>query len=627
MKDTIRTIAFTASEPGVVKKDDGFVFTFDPGDVRDRECGVILYGPGETIKRIPFPEGCRFGNLLSMKITGINPGIFSYRFYIDNETVNDPYAPACTGFKGFGKAVPEESIRALLKTGDFDWGKDESPQTPYEDSILYGLNVRAFTMHRSSGVSKKGTYEGIAEKIPYLKELGVTGIVLMPTYEFDECSAMRLRKKPRDQEEAKTFSNDTEVTEKVNCWGFVGGSYFAPKASYAASSDPTVSFKTMVRELHKAGLEVIMQFYFPADTMQLMILRAIKHWVSEYHVDGFRISGFQVPYRLLIEDPYLKRTKLWFTNIPYDELSTVSEHPSFRNLASDNGNFRYDMRRFLKADEGMLSAYLNYQKCNPSRHAVINYISDYDGFTLFDLYAYERKHNEANGEQNRDGNDINFSWNCGTEGPSRKKSINQQRIRQIKNAITILMLSSGTPYLFSGDEFLNSRGGNNNAYCQDNDTGYVKWKDTDMSREILAFTKEMIRFRKEHRILHMPEELKVLDTKGEGYPDLSYHGYEAWRPDLSFISRMIGMFFYGPYSGEKDAPSVYIGVNMHWENHRLALPKFKNGLKYEKKIDTGNGTGTAKENEIPVGERSIVVYEAIPMKDMSGKRSRTGKKK
>ena len=254
------------------------------------------------------------------------------------------------------------------------------------------------------------------------------------------------------------------------------------------------------------------------------------------------------------------------------------------------------------------------QRNNPRNCAVVNYLADYDGFSLYDMVSYDRKHNEANGEYNRDGTDHNYSWNCGFEGECRKKSVLDLRKKQIKNALAFLFLSQGVPYLFSGDEFGNTRYGNNNAYCQDNDTGYIKWKTGKLQDEILGFTKVLIRFRKEHSILHSQKELKILDTLGCGYPDISYHGTEAWRPDLSYISRMIGIMLCGNYAEKQDEPSIYIAYNMHWIEHELALPKLPKGEKFVPVL-------WSEEIMRPVSDDSVGKNEAAEKEDSSGKKA------
>lgn len=600
-------------------KGEGVAFSFDvskyitdySSNTKLPEVGVIIYKNNGIEQRYAFNMSLRIGTLLGLYIENLDSSKVLYNFYVGDEIINDPNALEYTGNEKFGKVVDSSQIKSVFFTDRFDWDDDCNPRIPYEDSVFYGLNVRAFTMDRSSRVSKKGTYEGIIQKIPYLKDLGITSIVLMPSYEFDECENIKKTyKNPSTMDEAKEMARESAgPTTLLNCWGFTLGYYYAPKTSFAGSKSPSESFKSLVKELHRNSMELIMQFYFPPTINQGKILDILRFWIAVYHVDGFRINGFYIPYRVLLNDPLLSDTKLWFSYIPFEDLENRNED-ALINLASDHGNFRYDIRKFLKGDEGMVPEFMSYQKAFPQKLALINYICDYDGFSLMDLYTYERKHNELNLENNSDGNNMNYGWNCGVEGETKKKYIQLLRKKQVKNAITLLMLCHGTPYIFSGDEFGNSRFGNNNAYCQDNETGYVKWKENSTSKELLNFTKEMISLRKREKIFHSSKELTNMDTLSVGYPDLSYHGFEAYRPDMGFNSRMLGMFFCGAYSGDTDSKSYYVGINMHWENHRLAVPKLRKQKQYKKIIDTGNQSGTSKDNEIPVGERSIVIFEA-----------------
>ena len=275
----------------------------------------------------------------------------------------------------------------------------------------------------------------------------------------------------------------------------------------------------------------------------------------------------------------------------------------------------------------MINQVLYDQRRNPKEHGVVNYMADYDGFSLYDSVCYDTKHNEANGEDNRDGAEVNETWNCGAEGESRKKGIDQLRQRQIKNALSFVLLSQGVPFLFGGDEFACSRFGNNNSYCQDNETGWVKWRKTGFAKEILAYTKFLIRLRKSNGILHMKEELLVMDSIGCGYPDISYHGIEAWRPDLSYLSRIVGVLLCGKYSPEK-GESFYIACNMHWESHELALPKLSKSKKWTKIADTfqpvgdfaegpresGAESGSGEERGFSINSRSIAIFRTVNVK-------------
>lgn len=611
---------FKPDRSGVFTTDNEVAFAAEL--LTQKECGVILYDGRGKEQRFPFSDEGRCGSLYGMKIMGKDISDYTYNYYMGDQVVTDPYARGILGLEKWGAGIEKKrKTYGKLSCNDFDWQGDSPLRISIEDSIIYGLNVRAFTMHKSAGVNKRGTFEGIVEKIPYLKELGITAVELMPCYEYEECMLP-------EESRTKAASSMTQALKDVipaertlqdkvhlNCWGFQKGFYFAPKASYSAHISPEHSFKTMVRELHKNGIEVIMQFYFPPEVKQLYMLEVIKFWVREYHIDGVRISGFHIPYRLLAEEPTLKNTKIRCSYLPEEDLDIIN-NPVFKNFMSDNGNYRNDMRRYLKGDEGLMNQVLYYQRRNPKEYGVVNYLADYDGFSLYDCVAYERKHNEENDENNRDGTDANFTWNCGVEGDTRKKSIQELRLKQIKNALTFLLTSQGVPFIFSGDEFANSRNGNNNCYCQDNEHGWINWKKNQFSKEILEYTRFLIRLRKEYQILHMKEELQAMDSKGCGYPDISYHGVEAWRPDLSYISHMAGIVLSGQYAPDGQDISFYIAYNMHWETHKLALPKLPKGESWRKIADTSiasekNETDILKDNGnfAIINGRSITIYQ------------------
>lgn len=591
----------------------GLAFSFDAGHVlnKNEKAGLIIYDKNSE-KKILFDTTIHTGSIYGVCIDEVfEEDVVKYNFLLNDEIILDKNAQFFDGNEKFGINVYPGEVKSCYCTQDYQWSENERPKYKYSDLILYGLNVRAFTEHKSSKVENKGTYEGITEKIPYLKDLGINGVVLMPSYEFDECLGQKNKSnKPKSIEEAKkaAYEDAKNIRNRINCWGFCKGYYLAPKRSYSAGKNPIYGFKKMVEELHNNGIEVFMQFYFPPGINQCEISEILKFWVYEYHIDGFRVEGFYIPHRLLLSEPALKDTKMWFRYIPKEDMQDIDTE---NNLwASDNGNFRNDIRRFLKGDEGMVQPFIGYQKSIGNGYRLINYLCDYDGFSLRDLYTYERKHNESNGENNSDGTEYNYSWNCGIEGETKKKYIVLLRNKQIKNAIAMLMLCAGTPYIFAGDEFGDTRQGNNNAYCQDNEIGHVVWKDTVSSNEILEFSKKMIRLRRNNKIFRMESEMKNSDTMSVGYPDLSYHGFEAWRPDVGYNSRMLGMFFCGDYAQDNTSGSFYVGINMHWENHRLAVPKLKGQKKFYKIIDTSNSSGTSKDHEIPIGERSIAVFKA-----------------
>ena len=610
---------FKPKKQGVYPFDNGYLFATESEDAENS--GLILYEKNGKTTRIPFSSEGKRGILYGIKIEGDDLPFTEYNYYTGDVVYTDPYAKSVSGLEKFGAfGESKRSTRGILKREAFDWEGDSSLEIPFEDTILYGLHVRGFTMHKSSGVRNRGTFEGIVEKIDYLKELGITAVELMPAYEFDEC--MYPSSGPAgSMEEAVQKCNFLEQNEKrINCWGYQDGFYFAPKASYSVDSSD-VSFKKMVKALHKNGIEVMMQFYFPPGLKHSYIMDVLRYWVIEYHIDGVRLCGFHIPFETIAQDPLLRCTKIRCDYFPVEKIYG-EKAPAYRNIAFANGNFRNDMRRFLKGDENLISQVLFYQRNNPADHAVINFLADYDGFSLFDTVAYERKHNEKNGEDNRDGADNNYSWNCGMEGESRKKAVSLLRMRQLKNAMSFLFLSQGVPYLFSGDELANTRFGNNNAYCQDNDIWHMKWKTNKFSEELLDFTGKLISIRKNHPILHLGKELKIMDSLGCGYPDVSYHGLEAWRPDTSYVSRMVGIMLCGKYVRGNEDNSLYLAYNMHWQSHALALPKLPKGMRWEQVYTTSEKQQEeliTEDNKVKAEGRSVALYISKKDERYSGK--------
>lgn len=592
---------------------------------KGKDCGVILYDrKTKELSRLPFDERSKFGSIFSMGIENLDIERYEYNFYDGEYIFTDPYAKVVYGHEKWGKYG--DHIRGGFLRSDYDWEGDEPLKYPYENSILYCLNVRAFTKHRSSEITHKGTYRGIIEKIPHLKELGITAVELMPSYEFDETESRSLPPVKVSMEE--TVKNKfvppqegEKKEKKYNCWGYIEGFYFAPKAAFSSGDDAVSEFKDMVKELHRNGIEVIMQFYFPDAVKQGVMLDALRYWVLEYHIDGIHLKGERLPARGVASEPLFTETKLFYDHFPYEEIYGEEEVPEFRNLASYNDDYMYTARRFLKGDDNMLGYFLELQRKNPARHGVINYVTNYYGFTLSDMVSYEKKHNEENGEGGRDGNDHNFTWNCGTEGVTRKKGILKLRERQMKNVLVMLFTSQGTPLIYSGDEFGNTRYGNNNPYCQDNDIGFVKWNSAGPWQSIFSCMKGLIALKKAHPVLRNKQELKVLDYIGCGYPDVSYHGEEAWRPELSGYSRYAGIMYcgcYGKLDKKEDDNFFYIAYNMHWLPHDFALPKLPKGMEWQLLADTGRDGGDmflqepfVEEGEQPgvtVKPRTVHIY-------------------
>ncbi len=574
----------------------------------EENCGIILYDKksGKEIKRISFPKAQKIGNVYYMDVENVNPQKISYMFYENERLVVDKYAKAYQVEGKYGALKGAEAYKAVLTDGSYDWEGDSFPYLAYEESIVYGMHIRGFTKHSSSGVKGKGTFAGVIEKLPYLKELGVTTVEFQPIYEFNEIPAIE-----------KNIKQQQMLLQepKLNYWGYQEAYYYAPKQAYSDKADASAECKDMIKAFHKNNMEVIMQVYFKNDTSIHDIVQVLRFWHIEYHVDGFHLIGEVPQIKEIVNDAFLSNCKLWYGQFPVNELYSAHEKPQYRRLATYNDGYMYDMRRFLKGDEGMLYEVVKHMRINPSTNGVINYITNYYGFTMADLVSYDRKYNEANGENNKDGVDYNFSWNCGVEGSSRKKQILALREKQMRNAFTLLMLSQGTPFFFMGDEFGNSQKGNNNPYCQDNDITWLNWKDLSKNKGMHNFVKELIVLRKNTGVFHLPKECMIMDYKSCGHPDISYHGSEAWKPSWEHYNRHIGFMLCGEYAQDCVGNFYYVAVNMHWEDHEFALPKLPKKKKWKKLMETGNkeqvvsdSKGNAIDTVYSIEKRSIAVF-------------------
>ena len=596
---------------GVRKLGGDICFTVAVPD--KKTCSLLLYKKGkkEVEASIPMESSIRYGDLRSVLVKGLPAEKYEYNYRIEEQVVTDPYACHITGREHFGKPVKEEELRGRIISDNYDWEDDKPLMLPFEEVVAYGTHVRGFTKHPTSKVKKKGTFAGIQEKISYLKQLGINQLELMPVYEFSELESMN------NSPEWMKYAPIEEANVRLNYWGYTPRAYyFAPKASYAASDDPVKELKDLVKELHRNGIELILEFYFPKGTKASLVLDCVKYWVLEYHIDGIHINRDYAPVEALAHEPLLAHTKLLTEGFSLDEIYEEKTLPAFRNLAEYNDGFMLDARRFLKGDEGQLSNFTWRARHNPDRQGVINYMANHNGFTLMDLVSYDEKHNEANGEENRDGTDYNYSWNCGEEGPSRKKRILQLRGKQLRNAFALLLLSQGTPLIYAGDEMGNSQQGNNNAGCRDNEQSWIEWRGGKQERMLLEYVKALIAFRKAHPIFRQNKELRMMDYLSCGYPDVSYHGKRAWFGDFENYSRSVGVLYAGNYM--EDKVSFYVAYNMHWMPHEYALPGLSGEALWRIAIDTGiEGAGAIyqegqepileEQRMITVPERTIIV--------------------
>lgn len=563
------------------------------------------------VRNIPFPEEGKTGHVWSMTLNGAFDDLY-YAFEADGKRFSDPYGRSFAGRERWGRlSHAKRLLLTPVAEPEFDWQGDRPLHIPYEDCIVYRAHVRGLTKHASSGTEHRGTFRGVVDKIPYFKELGITTLELLPPVEFQEVMMP-------ENVEGNPYGM-SEPTGRLNYWGYAKAGMFAPKASYAdPGTNPVTEFKYMVRELHKAGLEVVPELYFSGKEVPEFVLETVRFWVREYHVDGIHLTGY-APTVLLAKDPYLADTKLW-------ALSWEAEKPAAgekKHLGEYNDGFLIDMRRALKGDEEQMSSLIYRNRRNPAETGVLNFMAGTNGFTMMDMVSYDQKHNEANGENNRDGSDYNYSWNCGAEGHVRKKKIQELRSRQLRNAMLLLFLSQGTPVLLAGDEFGNSQNGNNNAYCQDNEISWLNWNLNKWDQALLDFVKHVIAFRKAHPVFHMKQEPRVMDYLACGHPDISYHGVNAWQPEFENFRRQIGILYCGAYAkkpnGEND-DFFFVIFNMHWEPHSFALPNLPKNLVWSLAFDTSDSAAggyyeEGQERQIlnqknyMVPSRSVLVFQ------------------
>jgi isoamylase len=656
-------------------------------------CELVLFKKHEPkpFASIPFLNEFRIGNVFTMVVFDLDYEEIEYGYRMDGpfdpgqghrfdrtKILMDPYAKAIGGRDIWGKNPDWNDVyphRARIFFDDFDWENDHPLEVPVEDLIIYEMHVRGFTKHPSSGVKHPGTFTAIRERIPYLKELGVNCVEFMPIHEFDEFENSRI--------------SPATGERLMNYWGYSNVGFFAPKAGYAASGKfgmQVDEVKTLVKELHKNGIEVILDvvfnhtaegnekgpyisyrgidnktyylltpegYYFNfsgcGNTLNCnnpivrhMILDCLRFWAAEYHIDGFRFDLASILGRdqngapmhspplleILAFDPILGKCKLIAEAWDAGGLYQVGSFPAWGRWAEWNGKYRDDIRRFLKGDSGVVGAMAQRIQGSPDLYqwqqrgsaASVNFITAHDGFTLKDLVSYNGKHNEANGEGGSDGSNDNCSWNCGWEGVSTDPAVNKLRLKQIKNAAAILLVSRGTPMILSGDEMGNTQKGNNNVYCQDNEMSWIDWRLLDKNREIFDFFKKMAAFRNAHPVLRSCAHFQNRDYVGSGYADITWHGTQAWNADWSNDSRMLAFMLCGKHAkgGTVEDDSIYVAMNMHWHMHGFQLPQLPKGMLWHVAVNTdvvspediwevGQEKKLENQREFLVGPRSVVV--------------------
>ncbi len=569
--------------------------------VRDgKDCSLLLYRKGsvQIEAELPFREEMQFGDIYAMQINGLPVKDYEYNYQIDGKVVQDPYAMCIRGREVWGTHTKElHELRGAAVFDRFSWQGDRPLMLPYEECVLYVTHVRGFTKDASSGVRHPGTFAGIREKIPYLKSLGISQLELMPVYEFAEYEKRTASRKHMPVHRLNG--------ERMNYWGYGNANFFAPKASYSASGNPVKELKELVRELHKNGIELILEFYFPEKTGPYLIRDCIGYWMAEYHIDGVHVNNQGVPLEDLALAPGLSGIKIMSESFPLDRIYDSDYVPVYRRLAEYNDCFLQNIRRFLRGDEDMLMQVTGSIRRNPEQEAVVNYVACHNGFTLMDAVSYDVKHNEANGEENRDGSNYNYSCNYGEEGATSARKLEQLRRRQLRNAFLMVLLSQGVPAIYGGDEMGNSQQGNNNVWCQDNELAWVQWSRRKADRNLREFVKEALRFRKQSPVFGKRREYTMKDTLSKGMPDLSYHGKRAWYGEFESYNRQVGILYAGCYTGTE---TCYVVYNMHTTVQELALPTLPGSERWCVKADTGREVHAFyKEGEEPFLENQKMV--------------------
>lgn len=564
---------------GVRKTQKGYQFAF--ASEKEASCTLLLYKKGESEPELKIPMERYMGDIYVADVEKINAKNYEYAYQVGEKIVLDPYAKGISGKKKFGELVDSQKLRCTFDLAEYNWEDDKHPEIPFSESLIYCTHLRGYTMDKSSKVRAKGTFKGMMEKIPYLVSLGVKQLELMPIYEFEEF--------PRPKKKRNMYEPEKkEETLKLNYWGYTSGYYFAPKASYAYGKDASKELKDLVKALHKAGIELILEFYFDETAAPNMVMDCLKFWVEEYHIDGIHINRSAIAMKNVVMEPALKSTKIFTEYFEQSELLEETSSPKRKHLAEYRDGFLVDARRLLKGDEDTLRAFADKTRRNPDYYAVVNYLANHNGFTMMDMVSYDEKHNEANGEDNRDGSNYNYSWNCGVEGSSKKKPIIQLRTKQLRNAFAMLMFAQGVPLIYGGDEFGNSQQGNNNVYGQDNELSWVQWNYSKNAKDLLEYVKKLILFRNEHTAFHLSKEASMADYKSTGIPDLSYHGESAWYGGFEAYRRHLGMM-YGAGYAEKN--TIYVAYNLHQSQHEFGLPILPKGKKWKMIFNT------AEENE------------------------------
>jgi isoamylase len=654
-------------------------------------CTLVLFEPGRSapLVEIPFPPDFRVGDVFTMTVFDLDPEEIEYGFRLDGplqperghrfdatQTLIDPMARSLSGREVWGQE-PDPSHRPVYRSRlipeDFDWEGDQPLQHPFEDLVIYEAHVRAMTASPTAGVMFPGTFAGLREKIPYLKELGINCLELLPVFQFNEC----------DNDRKNPLTNE----RLYNFWGYNTIGFYAPHAGFAATAamgTQADELKALVKDLHQNGIEVLLDVVFNhtaegnengpmlsfrgldnrtyymltprgeylnysgcGNTLNCnhpvvrdFVVSCLRYWVSEYHIDGFRFDlasilgrasdGTPLANPPLLEalamDPVLGKTKLIAEAWDAGGLYQVGSFPAYGRWAEWNGKYRDCIRKAIKSDVGQMGELAQRLTGSPDLYptrgptASINFVTCHDGFTLADLVSYNSKHNEANGEDNRDGGNDNHCWNCGVEGATSDREILALRRQLSKNALALLFLSQGVPMLLMGDEIGRSQSGNNNAYCHDGPLSWMDWTQQSQNADLFRFCQTLIALRQRHPVLRRRYHAGW-STPESGAFEIAWHGTQTGRPDWSEGSRVLALTLKAATDTGFDV--VHIALNMYWAPLDFEVPPPPPGYRWHLSANTANpspndihtpGSEPPLPNATPLrlAGRSIVVLVACP---------------
>ena len=555
---------------GITEFDNNIKFSFAGGNAG--QCTLHIFKKGSENPFISIDmdthnkTGDVFSCLVDKSVFNKRPdACYEYIYEINGRNYTDPYAPQISGRNVFGR-LPG-SVRGQIR---FDRNTVNCVSRPVYDAhelIIYQMHIRGFTRHRSSKVKHRGTYSGITEKADHLKQLGINCVLLLPAYEYNEIIS----------EPAPVGLPDYieyEDTHRVNYWGYTTDAfYMAPKASYSSSPDHAADeFSNMVATLHNNGIMVLMDMHFPSWAHSGYVCDCIRNWVINYQIDGFRVNQDVIDTSLLTRDPVLSGIILLgnYWNNQYNALpaGTSDLIPSSGcRLVHCNDGFLVKIRQFIRGDiNNVWELFDKLVEGDYHYHDIesVNYVATVNGFTLNDSVSYIMKHNEDNNENNRDGTDYNYSVNYGVEGKTRRKKINEQRVRTIRNELMLLMISSGIPMLLAGDEMYNSQNGNNNAYCQDNDISWLNWSKAAKDPSLIQYIRTLTAFRKDYITGNKRGYTRLTINNHATIPNISYHGREPWSTVQCSTNRAGGVLI--------SDKGLYIAVNLQDYAYSFELP-------------------------------------------------------